>query len=86
MNHILLFALGTVAAGCTTFSFLPQLIKAWRTKSTGDISLPMFVVLATGIALWIVYAAIQADIPLAVGNVISLTFVVSILLCKLRYG
>lgn len=26
--------LGLVAAACTTFAFLPQVIKTWRTRST----------------------------------------------------
>ena len=33
---------GYGAAVCTTAAFAPQLVKAWRTRSTRDISLTMF--------------------------------------------
>ena len=33
---------GLLAGFCTTISFLPQVLKTWRTRSTEDISLGMF--------------------------------------------
>ena len=45
-------AIGLFAALCTTASYFPQLEKCWETRSAGDLSLKMFVVLATGVALW----------------------------------
>ncbi|MBV9046572.1 MAG: hypothetical protein JO294_15735, partial [Alphaproteobacteria bacterium] len=34
--------IGLAAAFCTTIAFLPQVIQTWRTRSTRDLSLPMF--------------------------------------------
>ena len=34
--------LGLAAACCTTLAFVPQVVKAWKTRSTTDISLGMF--------------------------------------------
>jgi MtN3 and saliva related transmembrane protein len=84
MNGIEL--LGAAAALCTTISFLPQLIRAWRTRSTRDISLGMFAVLVTGIFLWLVYGVLIGDGPLIAANAVSLCLTGSILYLKLRHG
>ena len=78
--------IGLAAAFCTTIAFLPQVIKTWRTRSTGDISLAMFLVFTTGIFLWLVYGLIIGDVPLITAN--GITFVLSgtILYFKLRHG
>ena len=78
--------LGAAAALCTTVSFLPQLIRAWRTRSTRDISLGMFSVLVTGIFLWLVYGILIGDGPLIAAKAVSLCLTGSILYLKLRHG
>ncbi len=35
---------GHVAAPCTTGAYVPQVLRVWRTRSTQDISLRMFLV------------------------------------------
>ena len=46
-------ALGMVAGLCTSFSFLPQVIKAWREGDTEAISKRMYVVSLGAYGLWI---------------------------------
>ena len=46
---------GYAAALCTTGAYIPQVVRVWRTRSTKDISLKMFLVLITGLALWLTY-------------------------------
>ena len=77
--------LGLVAGTLTTLSFLPQLLKAWKSRSTHDISIGMFSLLAVGIMLWIVYGIVTADVPVIVANTVTLVFVSLILALKLRY-
>lgn len=77
--------LGLVAGTLTTISFLPQLLKAWKSRSTHDISIGMFLLLAVGIMLWIVYGIVTADVPVIVANTVTLVFVSLILALKLRY-
>jgi MtN3 and saliva related transmembrane protein len=77
--------LGLVAGSLTTLSFLPQLVKAWKSRSTHDISIGMFSLLAVGIALWIVYGVVTADVPVIAANSLTLLFVGLILALKLRY-
>lgn len=78
--------IGLLAAFCTTIAFLPQVIKTWRTRSTKDISLAMFLVFTTGIFLWLVYGVMLRDVPLIAAN--GITFVLSgtMLYFKLRNG
>jgi MtN3 and saliva related transmembrane protein len=46
-------------------------IRTWRTRSTGDISLGMFVTYVTGILLWLVYGPMLGDIPLIASNAVT---------------
>ncbi|MFM7312453.1 MAG: SemiSWEET family sugar transporter [Cyanobium sp.] len=63
---------GYLAATLTTLSFFPQAVKIVRSGDTRAISLPMYVLLTSGIALWGVYGLITRDGPLIVANTITL--------------
>ena len=77
--------LGLVAGTLTTLSFLPQVIKAWKSRSTRDISLGMFAMFCTGVFLWIVYGFLVGDIPVLVANTVTFLLAATILVLKLRY-
>ena len=83
MNYVTV--LGLIAGILTTIAFLPQLIKSWRTKSTHDVSLAMFVVLCTGILLWIIYGILINSFPVIVANVVTFVIAILILILKIRY-
>lgn len=78
--------IGLFAAVCTTSSFVPQVIKAWRSRSTRDMSTAMFTLLVTGNSLWLLYGVLIGDLPIVVANLITLALVATILALKLRYG
>jgi MtN3 and saliva related transmembrane protein len=84
MNSVTL--LGLAAAFCSTFAFLPQVIKTWRTRSTADISLGMFALLVSGIMLWLAYGILLQDLPLIAANGVTLVFAATILYFKVRHG
>lgn len=76
-----------LSAGCpTTLAFLPQARKAWRTNSTRDLSLPTFLMLCTGIILWLIYGFLLRDLPLLIANGITFVFAAVILWIKMRHG
>jgi len=77
--------LGLVAGTLTTLSFLPQLLKAWKSRSTHDISFGMPALFSAGLVLWIVYGLIVADVPVIMANSVTLVFVGLIPVLKLRY-
>ena len=68
--------IGYVAAVCTTIAYVPQAVKVHRTQRTNDISMHMFILISTGVLLWLVYGIIIASIPMIIAN--SLTFVLSL--------
>ena len=78
--------LGVVAGFLTTVSFLPQAFKAWKTKSTKDISINTFLILFTGMFLWAIYGFLINSIPVLAANGVSVFIALSIIIMKFRYG
>lgn len=76
--------LGLVAAFCTTISYLPQVIKAWKTGSTADLSMQMMLLLFAGLSLWIAYGFMKADHVIVVANSISLVMLANLIFLKTR--
>ncbi len=79
-------AIGLVAACCTTFAFVPQAIRAIRTRQTKDISLLTYLLFVIGILLWLAYGLLIGDLPLIAANTVTLVLASAILATKLRYG
>jgi len=77
-------ALGYAAAACTTLSFLPQVVRTLRTRDTSGISLWMYLVFCTGVALWLAYGIARADAPVIVANLVTLVLASTVLLLKVR--
>lgn len=77
--------LGLLAGTLTTISFVPQLLKTWRTKSAKDMSLPMLIYFCMGVFLWLVYGILLQALPIIVANGITLVLALIILGLKLRY-
>ncbi len=78
--------LGIFAGALTTTSFLPQLLKTWRSRHTKDISIFMFLMLFIGITLWVAYGIVRQDLPVILANCVSLIFVAIIIFFKIRNG
>ncbi|MBS0617240.1 MAG: SemiSWEET transporter [Spirochaetes bacterium] len=78
--------LGFAAGLITTISFVPQLVRIYRTKSGGDISAWMMLLFGTGISLWLVYGVIIKSPPIIAANAITLVLVLVILVLKFYYA
>lgn len=85
MDAFYMEAVGVLAGCCTTGSFLPQALRTFRTKSVNDISLTMYVVLCTGVALWIAYGLLIGSFAVLVANCVTFVLAGSVLVMKLRY-
>ena len=68
---MLIEIIGIFAGIFTTAGTVPQLIKAYRTKSVGDVSVWMFATLLTGVILWTVYGFMKMDWPIIITNGVS---------------
>ena len=77
--------IGFFAAVCTTIAFLPQAIKVYKTKSTKDISLYMFLIFTIGVLSWLIYGLIINDWPVILANAVTLILSFFILIYKLKY-
>lgn len=77
--------IGYLAASLTTLSFLPQALHTFRTRDVRGISLGMYALFTTGVALWLVYGLLLAAWPIVVANALTLALALAILVMKLRY-
>ena len=79
-------ALGTVAGCITVAAFLPQVIRAWRTRQTRDLSLPGIALLILAGSLWMLYGAMSRDWPVLATNGGMVTLNVALIAAKLRFS
>jgi len=77
--------LGYFAGLLTVSSFLPQVIRTWRTRRTRDLSLGMFALLSTASSLWIIYGGLTADWPVVATNAGMVALNGALAVAKLRY-
>lgn len=77
--------IGYLAASLTTLSFLPQALHTFRSRDVSGISLGMYGMFATGVALWLVYGLLLGAWPIVVANAVTLALALAILVMKLRY-
>jgi len=78
--------IGFIAAILTTVSFVPQVLKVWRTRSAKDISLGMYSLFTLGIAAWLVYGVLIDWWPVILANLITLMLAGSVLVMKLKFA
>ena len=76
---------GFFAGFLTTISFLPQVVKTWKTRSDSDLSLGMFSVFSVGVLFWLVYGFLMQEPPMILWNSVTLIFVLAILVMKLKF-
>ena len=77
--------IGYFAGAITTIAFVPQVIKIWKTKSTKDISLIMFVAFCLGVFLWMIYGIILHSNPVIIANSIGFVLGIIIIILKIKY-
>ncbi len=80
------FIIGLAAAALTTISFLPQVIKVFKTKQTKDLSFATFFVFSVSLFLWFVYGILIGELPIILANGITFLLTLSIIIMKIKYG
>lgn len=75
---------GSLAASLTTAAFFPQAIKTIRTRETDGLSLTMYLLLVSGVSMWLVYGLLLGSWPLILANGIVLLPQITILSLLLR--
>jgi MtN3 and saliva related transmembrane protein len=77
--------IGLIAAFFTTAAFVPQVVKTWKTKEVENLSLTMYLVMLTGVILWLIYGININSISIILANIVTITLVCVIIILKLRY-
>ena len=81
----LAFTVGVTAGALTTISFIPQLLKVYRTKSAEDLSWGMLGVFCLGVGAWLAYGILHGDTPIILANTLTLGLNLVIAFLKIRY-
>ena len=77
--------LGLTAGLLTTACWVPQLVRAYRTRSTSDISWVYVAALGSGIVLWLAYGTVERDTALIATNVATVVALGTLALLKWRF-
>ena len=77
--------MGYFAGFLTTISFLPQVVKTWKSRSASDLSLGMFSVFSVGVMFWLIYGFLIQEPPIIFWNSVTLALVLAILVMKLKF-
>lgn len=77
--------LGLVAGTLTSIAAIPQLVKTLRTRHARDISVWQPLLLAIGVALWLIYGMLIHDTPLVLANIVPLICNIMLTILKVRY-
>ena len=72
MNELIWPAVWTAAAALTSFGFLPQVVRMWRRRSVGDVSILTLGQFAAGVLLWTFYGFYLDDPIIIAANLITL--------------
>jgi MtN3 and saliva related transmembrane protein len=85
MNQLVVEAVGTGAALCSTASFVPQVQRLLREKSAEALSLRMYALTVAAFGLWSAYGIMLGSWPLVASNLVCLGLATTILVLTLRY-
>lgn len=77
--------LGLAAGTITSITFLPQVIRIWKTRSVKDLSMLMVLLLITGTSLWLTYGLMMKDTAIIYTNVMVLAMSLLIFYFKIKY-
>lgn len=78
--------IGLVAGAFTSIASIPQVVKTLQTRHVRDISIWQPLLLAFGVALWMIYGIIINDLPLILANITPLACNVILTGMKIRFG
>ena len=78
--------IGLLAAAISTLGFAPQVIKIQRTRMTRDLSLGSYVLLFSGLSLWLIYGLLLGALPIILGNAVACAMAGYIIYMKLKHG
>ena len=76
---------GAAGGIVSSITFLPQVIKIWKTKSVGDLSMGTLLFLVLNVSLWLLYGILTNLYPIIITNGIVLSMVFIMIYFKLTF-
>lgn len=77
--------LGLAAGTITSITFLPQVIRIWKTRSVKDISMLMMVLLVLGTSCWLTYGLLMKDTAIIYTNIMVMAMSLIMFYFKIKY-
>ncbi|MDX2045401.1 MAG: SemiSWEET family transporter [Chitinophagaceae bacterium] len=74
---------GLAGASLSAITFIPQVYKAWETKSVGDLSTWMLLIVLTSVVIWLVYGLYLNLLPVVIAN--SVILILSFILLYFKF-
>jgi MtN3 and saliva related transmembrane protein len=74
---------GWIASSLCTLILVPQIVKAFLTRHTDDLSMYMLILSVAGNAFWVAHATMTDNLPLIVGA--GLISLMSVILIVFKY-
>ena len=76
---------GLFGAFLSAITFIPQVIKAWQTKSVADLSIWMLLIVLTSVIVWLVYGIYLNLLPVIIANGVILVLAIVLLYFKFSF-
>ena len=69
-----------------TISLVPQILKLWRERNPQAISLPMYLIVFTGVSLWFCVGVLLESYAMMFWNGLTMTFQMAVIAMKIRFN
>ncbi len=76
---------GYTGAFLSAITFIPQVYKAWQTKSVGDLSIWMILIVMSSTIIWLIYAFATHSGPVIAANTVVLALSFILMYFKLTF-
>jgi MtN3 and saliva related transmembrane protein len=76
---------GYIGSVLTSVTFIPQVYKSWQSKSVGDLSIWMVLIVITSTTVWLIYGIGIGSGPVILANIIVLALSLLLLYFKLSF-
>lgn len=69
----------------SSVTFLPQVYKTWKSRSAGDLSLVMMLIVTTSTIVWLIYGIALMLWPVIIANSIICALSILLIIFKLSF-
>lgn len=77
--------IGYFGSFLTSITFIPQVYKSWQSKSVGDLSIWMILIVVTSTLVWLTYGFAINSGPVIVANTVVLLLTLVLLYFKYSF-